>query len=169
MSNGYLGCSRDGIVYDTSIGEQGILEIKRPSSAAETSLEEVASVSSHFCAKFVDGKLYLKKSHLYHFQVQGNMGITKLKLCDFVLWAPSGISVERIFFDEELWASMLAKLQHFFCHWLLPEMLLKRCKEGMDIEEVLYWDYLFFQMDVDTWEVSSIHFNTKSLRHCSPV
>ena len=37
------------------------------------------------------------------------MGVTGLRWCDFVLWSPWEVSVERISFDEKLW-DMLKKL-----------------------------------------------------------
>ncbi len=139
MENGVLGCSADGLVYEASSGEQGVLEIKCPFSAADAPLLEVAAKSSHFCAKpTANGELVLKKSHAYYYQIQGNMAILGLKWCDFVLWSPADIFVERIAFDKKLWFDMERKLMHFFCHWLLPELLLKKGREGKDIEEVLY-------------------------------
>ena len=66
------------------------------------------------------------------------MAILGLKWCDFVLWSPADIFVQRIAFEEKLWFDMEKRLVHFFCHWLLPEMLPKKGREGKDIAEVLY-------------------------------
>ena len=104
MANGYLGCSPDGIIFDHDVQEQGILEIKCPSTAAQVPLRDLSKRNSQFCSKLtVDGALTLKRSYAYFYQVQGNMGVTGLKWCDFVLWAPSEIFVERILFDQVLW------------------------------------------------------------------
>ena len=66
------------------------------------------------------------------------MGVTGLRWCDFVLWSPLEVSVERISFDEKLWDDMLKKLGHFYRHWFLPELLLSKGLEGKEIEEVVY-------------------------------
>ena len=142
MANGFLGCSPDGIIHDASLGSaegaHGILEIKCPSSAAEVPLSEVAK-KPHFCAKIdASGRIQLKRSYHYYYQVQGNMGVTGLRWCDFVLWSPLELSVERITFDEKLWDDMLKKLGHFYRHWFLPELLLCKGLEGKEIEKVVY-------------------------------
>ena len=52
------------------------------------------------------------------------MAITGLKWCDFVVWTPEDLSVERIPFDKSLWTHcMLPKLQKFFSSYVLPELI----------------------------------------------
>lgn len=136
-AEGFLGCSPDGIVYEPRSQEQGLLEIKCPSSAADLSLKEVAEKANFFALLNADGQLLLKKSHQYFYQVQGAMGIMDLLWCDFVIWSPRFFSVERITFDHDLWAEMKEKLVYFFDHWLLPELILRKYPKT-EIEEVLY-------------------------------
>ena len=136
--DGHLGCSPDGLVYDYSTQEQGLLEIKCPMSAESSPLVDVARKSSHFCASVVDGSLLrLKKSHDYYKQVMGGMAINRVKWCDFVLWTPLEISVERIQFDEEEWKQMRERLDRFYRHWLLPEILQPK-HPGSAIKECHY-------------------------------
>ena len=70
QSNGYLGCSPDGLVYDYSSKEQGLLEIKCPISAKGVPLSDVAEGSARFCANIgADDKLEQRKNHDNFFQV----------------------------------------------------------------------------------------------------
>ena len=75
----FLGASPDGIIEYTDDGKKmkGVLEIK--------------------CTT---GHLKLKHNHKYY-QVQGQLALTGLEWCDFVIWNLGGISVERIYFDED--------------------------------------------------------------------
>ena len=56
----------------------------------------------------------LKRNHKYYFQVQGQMGITGAKWCDFVTYTFKGMVIQRIYFDADFFASMLLKLEQFF-------------------------------------------------------
>ena len=55
--------------------------------------------------------------------------------CDFVAWSPKGISVERITFDNELWAETKPKLLNFYHRAVLPELALPRLTRGQPIRE----------------------------------
>ena len=69
QSNDCLGCSPDGLVYDHSSKEQGLLEIKGPISAEGFPLSHAAEGSAHFFAKIgADDKLELRKNHDYFVQ-----------------------------------------------------------------------------------------------------
>lgn len=39
--------------------------------------------------------------------------LCKLKFCDFVVWSPKGMSVERIFVNNDLWSYMCPQLEAF--------------------------------------------------------
>lgn len=64
------------------------------------------------------------------------MAVTEHTWCDFVIWTESekpgeldNIHVQRIYFDEHIWATtMLPALGHFIRRALVPELLTKRVK-----------------------------------------
>ena len=58
--------------------------------------------------------LNLKKDHPYYYQVQGQLGLTGLKWCDFVVFFQKGLIIQRIKFDELFWKSMIEKLTKFY-------------------------------------------------------
>ena len=51
----------------------------------------------------------LKTNHEYYYQVQGRMGITGAKWCDFVTNTFHGMIIEHIYFDPDFFAIMLLK------------------------------------------------------------
>uniref|UniRef100_T1J733 Uncharacterized protein n=1 Tax=Strigamia maritima TaxID=126957 RepID=T1J733_STRMM len=63
-------------------------------------------------------------------QVQGQMAATNRLWCDFVVYTTIDIQVERIMFDSVFWSNTLPKLQHFLKYALMPELMLKRIKNG---------------------------------------
>ena len=127
MKNGVIGCSPDGIIFDSSEGEgrqKGLLEIKCPFSVKDTrQLTECAMAKNCPCSIMPDKTLQLKKEQNYFFQVQGGMAVTNTQWCDFVVWTPQWISVQRIPYDEEWTTSMLAKLMVFYQSALFPQLL----------------------------------------------
>ena len=110
----FLGASPDRVVYDSSIVDHfGLLEIKCPYKAY--TLHKTVSEAcdeAQFCCALIDGHPWLKKTHAYYYQVQGQMAITGLRWCDFAVWVGHGdLHVERIYFDPEMWeVEMLPKL-----------------------------------------------------------
>ena len=88
----YLGASPDFLVYDPSRNEVfGLLEIK----CLQCTLCKDAK-----CLKFTNGQLKLKKIHEYYFQVMGQMAITGLTWCDFMVFCKNDWHIATIFFDE---------------------------------------------------------------------
>lgn len=116
----YLGASPDGQVFDpSSTDKHGLLEIKCPYTAYQQDLtpEEACDQSSSFCSTLDSlNQPKLRKDHAYYYQVQGQLAISGLAWCDFVLWTgPRRMSVERVMFDDEFWNDYLKrKLQHFY-------------------------------------------------------
>lgn len=106
----FLGCSPDGL-----IGTNGLLEIKCPYSIRNT--DSFNNLSANFFCTEVNQKLKLKKNHNYYYQIQGIMGIMNLDWCDFVVWVPNVMSVERINFDELFFEKMLSKLELFYINY----------------------------------------------------
>ena len=77
-----------------------------------------------------DGTLRLKKTHAYFYQVQGQLAVMNLPWCDFVLWTPKELHVERIQADPAFWREVLPKLEKFYDTALLPELASPRYPHG---------------------------------------
>ena len=115
------------------------MEIKCPYAAAKEGLDPfsaAATLKTFFCKAGVAGNLKLKRRHEYFYQVQGTMAITRRSWCDFVVWSPKGMSVERIKFEVDLWAETKPKLLNFYRKDLLPELALPRLPRGQPIREL---------------------------------
>ena len=111
----FLGCSPDGKVIDvTEDSPFGIAEIKCPYKHRNVTPETACAGDSQFHLEKKDDFPSLKTTHKYYYQVQGQMGITGAKWCDFVTYTFKGMVIERIYFDPEFFASMLLKLEQFF-------------------------------------------------------
>ena len=126
----HLGASPDGIVMcDHCTVSDGLLEIKCPYKYRnETPVD--AAKNSDFCSELVEGKLRLKETHIYHYQIQGQMAITGKSWCDLYIWTLKGSSVQRIFFDKHFWKMVLQKINNFYLSHVIPE-LFNRIKRGI--------------------------------------
>ena len=130
-SASYLGASSDGLLTDPSIDgiPIGCLEIKCPFSLHGQSLleltpEEIATRFNDFCLEKLDnGSVHLKRNHNFYAQVQGEMHIIGVEWCDFVVYTPRGIFVERIVHDGMYWEeTLLPQLQNFYRDHVIPEL-----------------------------------------------
>ena len=135
-----LGCSPDAIVNipDSGAGPHGIAEFKCPYTAQSMTPQEAAATSKpgKFCSSVTgSGTLKLKANHNYYYQVQGTLAITKRQWCDFVIWTPKGMSVERITADSQFWESAKLKIVAFYKKAVLPELALPRFTSGQAIRE----------------------------------
>lgn len=127
----FLAASPDRIVKDGSA--VGVLEVKCPFSKARMTAEE-ACRDRNFCCKLVNGEVQLRRDHAYFYQVQGQMAVTGVEWCDFVIWTNAGNSgrsthVERVFFDTVFWhTELLPALLYFLRYALVPELLTQRVR-----------------------------------------
>ena len=105
----FLGCSPDAKVNDkTEDNPYGILEIKCSYKHRNVTPETACAL------EMKDEFPVLKVNHKYYCQVQGQMGITGVKWCDFVTYTFQGMVIERIYLDVEFFAAKLLKLEQFF-------------------------------------------------------
>ena len=128
-THSFLGASLDGIVWD---GEDSWgLEIKCPSSKFGMSLETALGEKNFFLTK--KGKVQLKKTHKFFYQIQGQMFCTGLKRVDLVVWFgdKQPLFIQKIDYDGDFVKnSILPQLTHFYTRAVLPEFFTKRVKRG---------------------------------------
>ena len=114
-----LACTPDGKVIDPGCTEPfGLLEVKCPETKFLVTPLDACS-DSNFCCENVDGQCKLKITHPYYAQVQGQMGITGSKWCDFVVYTKKGMSIGRIPFDPQYWHELEGKLLlYYYGHFI---------------------------------------------------
>ncbi|KAJ6649017.1 hypothetical protein Bhyg_04249 [Pseudolycoriella hygida] len=96
----YISATPDAIEK----GRRLIVEIKCPFSVRDNRPEEVDYLK--------EGKL--KRNHAYYVQVQIQMHVTRIHLCDFVVWTNKGIFVESIEYDAVIVAGYLKDLEFYY-------------------------------------------------------
>ena len=129
-SHSYLGASGDGWVCQED-ARVGMLEVKRPFSIEKDMVTSIhpgtLAENPKFYLEMQAGRPTLKRLHKYYYQVQGELAITRMPWCDFVVWTEGGLFIERISFGEELWKSiMLPKLIDCYTRHVVPELLCRR-------------------------------------------
>ena len=116
----WLGASPDGIVHDPSESSVGLLEIKCRYTHRLSTVED-AACDSNFFAELSDGKVTLKKNHKHYYQVQGQMALSKVLWCDFMIYTFKNYCIQRIRFDSEFWDYIQTNLTDFYFKHLLPK------------------------------------------------
>ena len=120
----YLGASPDGILVDESKHIVGIVEIKCPYSAAKLTIAEACEQLDRFYLSKHNDSFILDRNHVYFYQVQGSMGLSGARFCDFIVWTPQSFEVITINFEINIWESeMLPKLSCFYDKCMLPAIL----------------------------------------------
>lgn len=115
----FLGASPDGKVCDD--GNCGILEIKCPFSLRDKKLDDaVNSGGSNLFLERREGRLALKHSHVYWYQVQGQLLITNAQFCDFVTFTRCDLNIERIEPHPETQTLILQKLTDIYVKHVKP-------------------------------------------------
>ena len=84
---------------------------------------DAALMDSDFYVSVKDEKLYLKETHQYYFQVQGQLALTGAKWCDFVIYTKKGLGIQRIKFNEQFWLDTYLKLEIFYFTHFLPHVI----------------------------------------------
>ena len=113
---GLLGASPDGLVGDNSV-----LEAKCPYTQRNLTIEEAIATNNFYLEK-KDGKIVLKKDHVYWHQVQGQMHLAKKVKGYFVVWTTMDFVVLEIQRDDT-WGANIKELQDFYLKHLLPKII----------------------------------------------
>ena len=115
-----LGASPDAKVIDFGCSICfGLAEVKCPHTKFHVTPLEACSDPNFFMEKISDTQCRLKRDHAYYGQVQGQMGVTGAKWCDFIVYTSKGIYIERIAFDPVYWGNLKNELlQYYFEHFL---------------------------------------------------
>ena len=120
----YLGASPDAIVIDAAGQTVKLVEVKCPYKARDKTIAQACFEDKSLCCNILEDKPCLKVNHDYYYQVQGQMAITGIHKCDFVVWTPQTFHVQTVNFDNEFWNNKcLPKLEHFFHFFILPEII----------------------------------------------
>lgn len=117
----FLGATPDGVVCDE--GKTGIMEIKCPYSARNMTVKDACTsdeIRDFFLEIDQNETMCLKKSHSHYAQVQGQLMITGVEFCDFVVYTQSDLFVQRIFPDVIFMEHLLTKLVLFFKDHMRP-------------------------------------------------
>ena len=119
----FLGASPDALTECECCG-QGVVEVKCPLCARESSFAEAARDNRNFCLQQGgDGKYKLNEQHQYYYQCQLQIFVTGCSFCDFVVWTQKEVHIERLTLDEDLFTSALPVAKKFFSLCILPELI----------------------------------------------
>lgn len=81
----------------------------------------------------------MKRSHIYYYQVQGQLHITQREYCIFAIWTLLGLKMEKIVRDDTFWhENMEKKLTQFYEQCVLPEIIDPRRERNMPIRDPDY-------------------------------
>lgn len=117
----FMGASPDGISKCHCCGK-GLCEIKCPYSHRDSTVAEALG-SKNFCLQQNDTGVNLTQNHAYYYQVQMQLFITGTDYCDFIIWTPKDIYIERIVPDNDFWDNAVTKATLFFNRCILPELV----------------------------------------------
>lgn len=131
----FLGATPDGL-----IDEDGLVEIKCPSSARTLTPDEaIKEKKITFWKIDALGDVKVNPKHEYFFQVQGQLHVTQRSYCLFCVWTPKGVKIERVERDDDFWENMMVeKLERFYMQCVLPEIIDPRHRRSMPIRNPEY-------------------------------
>ena len=69
------------------------IEVKCPYKACHSTERELCSNDAFCCSIDSSSQPGLKDKHKYYYQIQGQMAITKLHTCNFIVWTPNEFTV----------------------------------------------------------------------------
>ena len=117
----FMGASPDALVECKCCGK-GLLEIKCSYQFRLNHPQEACQDKDYHVFLDDDGAFRLKESSPWYVQIQGQLGVTGLDWCDFLLYTKKGFLTERIYFDKELYLTIVNKCEKFFTTYVLNEI-----------------------------------------------
>lgn len=132
----WLCASLDGVVTDDGCISK-IVEFKCPSSCEKKSIINIADNSSNVkYLQFIDNKLVLKKTDIYYTQVQVQMYVSGMSVCDFFVYSPveDGSCLIEVHRDEDFFKTVILKSEKFYFEHYLPALYATLTTEDSDKE-----------------------------------
>lgn len=128
----HFGASPDGLVSCDCCG-LGCVEIKCPYCAKDLDVTDM-EVLKKVGIQNLDGESRLSENHAYYYQIQMQLGITRLGYCDFVVWNKNKFIMEQIYLNETFWETESKTASMFFYNVIVPELLGKFYTRGSETE-----------------------------------
>lgn len=161
-----LGASPDGIVQCECCG-LGCVEVKCPYLLKELSLSDFSKKKNTCLVYHNDDEFSLDQNHLYYYQIQLQMFVTKTKFCDFVIWSKNCLFIDRVSFNEEFFNECLKKSLDFHKYVIKPELLSRLFTTKSGMEKVEMWCICktpddgrpMLKCDNDDCEIGWFHFD----------
>ncbi len=130
----YIGASPDLLVSCSCHGE-GVCEIKCPLLYDKLTAENYTHIEE------CEGKLKLKHSSPYYYQIQHQLGVTGRKHAYFFAYTSKDYVLDEIKFDLSLWLDMLEKFTYLWRKYVAPELLLGTIFSKRNQNQVHEHDY----------------------------
>lgn len=120
VNNRWLGCSPDAkLMFPNKVG---IGESKCPYEQRDSDLMDMAQANKNFYLEAVGNSLHLKREHLYYFQVQCQLALTRAMFNDFVVYTHKSLFIERFTYNEQFWRDAVRKVGNNYFSYILPKL-----------------------------------------------
>ena len=116
----YIGASPNSLAECSCYGK-GTVKVKCPYCVRDKEIPERLEKVS--CMENVAGKIQLRKSHQYYYQIQTQVFVCNVDYCDFVIWTEEGLLHDRMEPDHALWDEICERATGFFKRAVLPELV----------------------------------------------
>ncbi|KAJ8928717.1 hypothetical protein NQ314_018682, partial [Rhamnusium bicolor] len=146
-----FGASPDAKVNCSCCGT-GCVEVKCPYLLQNITIEKFADLKTSCLLQTKTNEIYLDNGHSYYYQVQQQMTMTGTLYCDFVVWSPKEMFIERVLFNEDFWYQAMQKATEFHKNVIIPELLrsiLQKQPRKRHVRILLFGVYVEAQMMED--------------------
>ena len=130
-SKAFLGASPDGLLTCKCHNLRQLIEIKCPYTLRD-------SLNSD-CVLFLDGNKKLRTDHAYFAQVQFQLHVFELDICNFVVWTPNWMHITDVKYDEQFVTNSIPILENFHKNFVIPEILTRQLElSQLDVKPKTY-------------------------------
>lgn len=133
--NPFIAASPDALVQCACCGK-GTVEVKCPLYLVTGGLQEARS-KTDFCLEYANENLQIKRTHSYYYQIQTPMAVCRSAYCDFVVWSPTFLHIERVPRDDAFFQGVLSQAEKFFTHVILPELFAEHFTRKETVNQVV--------------------------------
>lgn len=117
----FLGASPDGLVKCKCCGE-GLIEVKCSFMYKDVTPREAGADTHYHIYNDENGDVRLKPGSSWYTQIQGQLGISGRKWCDFIIFTKKGFAVDRIYFDDDFFKRIVEKCKTFFEKYIVKSL-----------------------------------------------
>ena len=117
----WFGSSPDGLIYDVSTSEKGVLKVICPIESHGRTIDQYAQMNNSTLTT-LNNDVSISKKSSHYIDMQASMFLLDAKWCDFVVWTGADLLIERVDRNQDMISQVIPTMTELYMRFILPTL-----------------------------------------------